>query len=192
MMYARGKSRGLAEEMADPTRAPILHSLASEHLWTQGLGAVLLSRSLPNKRVAYVVFLVDMYCLGVKDAFGGVTTRAQYQDVYDKVVERCAMAELEPPAVRKLVEGAVEYARRLGLPPHPNYGKLKAIFAGIDPNECPKEFTYGCDGKPLFVSGPHDSTERCRQIIATLNRTCGPGNYDYLMAVPPKSIEELG
>ena len=37
------------------------------NLWKAGIGHVLLSRQLGSGEVAFAVFLVDMYCFGVKD-----------------------------------------------------------------------------------------------------------------------------
>jgi hypothetical protein len=41
--------------------------------------------------------------------------------------------------------------------------------------EC--ELTFGRDGKPVYISGPHDDGER---IIRKLRRGLGDGNYDFV------------
>ena len=47
---------------------------------------------------------------------------------------------------------------------------------------------FGHDGKPYFISGPHDSPSRCQQIIKTLERSCGQGNYHFLAQISPASV----
>ena len=42
-------------------------------------------------------------------------------------------------------------------------------------------FEFGKDGKPLFVAGPHDSPERCHQILMTLEESCGINGFHYLI-----------
>ena len=37
--------------------------------------------------------------------------------------------------------------------------------------------TFGKDGKPFFIAGPHDNAAR---ILRQLEKTAGPGNYHYL------------
>jgi hypothetical protein len=46
--------------------------------------------------------------------------------------------------------------------------------------DCSKEFTLDVDGKPFYVSGPHDSEEKSRRIVEQLARRCGAGKFDYL------------
>jgi hypothetical protein len=42
---------------------------------------------------------------------------------------------------------------------------------------------YGHEGKPLYISGPHETgQERCR-IVEQLRRRCGEGNFHYLVGV---------
>jgi hypothetical protein len=143
---------------------------------------VLVSRRLPSGNVAFAVFLVDVYCLGVKDVFFNVASRTQYDaKMYGKMFTEYEPVELKPEAARKLIEGAVEYARGLGLPPHPDYRKAAAIFGGIDASSCTDSFSYGKDGKPLFIAGPYDSPERCIQILDTVAAHCGPNGPHYSM-----------
>jgi hypothetical protein len=161
--------------------APVLHSLATATLWDQGMGNVLLSRSLPMRQVAFGCFLVDMYCLGVKDAFFGIMPCSEYEErALDPLEVRNDMIELTPEATRKLVEGAVEYARDLGFPPHPDYRVARLIFGNIDAGECAETFEYGKDGKPCFINGPSDSFERCREITSILRNRCGDDGYESL------------
>jgi hypothetical protein len=176
------KHAGLPERLAGAARFPVLDSCATEAFWDQGLGWVCLSRELPSNQVAYAVFLVDRYCLGVKDIAAAVTNRSTYESqVVRKMRRGFSARDLTPAAVRKLVEEAVEYARSLGLHPHPDYQQARRIFGTIDPHEATDAFEFGKDGKPLFVSGPNDTPERCRHILKTLLQSCGPDGFHYLI-----------
>jgi hypothetical protein len=42
-----------------------------------------------------------------------------------------------------LVEGAVDYARSLGLEPHPDYRLGARVFGGIASEECTRTFVFG-------------------------------------------------
>src|SRR5437016_2284010 len=72
---SREKHTGLAERMGAAARYPILDSWATKDLWTEGLGWVCLSRELPNGSIGVGLFLVDRYCLGVKNALAEVMSR---------------------------------------------------------------------------------------------------------------------
>lgn len=170
--------------------APILHCCAIDVIWERGIGHVVFSRLLPNRQVAVSSFLLDMYCLGVKNAMFGITDRAQYdKQVYGKIRDTYDLETLDPACARKLVEGGVEYARKLGFPPHPDYIKAKAIFGDIDPATCERTFEYGKDGKPLFVAGPYETQAQCSQIMRTLTASCGVGGFDFVMGAGGSAMQ---
>jgi hypothetical protein len=188
----RQKSAGLPERLAAAAQYPILHCWVTDDLWEQGLGYVCLSRQLPNGHVAFAVFLVDRYCLGVKDAMMEIVPRATYdRRIMGDMLSRFSAKNMAPAAARKLVEGAVEYARTLGLQPHPDYARARPIFGDIDPAESTEQFEYGKDGKPFFVAGPHDGPARCRQILNALVQSCGVDGFHYMIPfTEPEALPE--
>ena len=187
----REKTLGIAARLQIGATAPILDSFTTDTLWQQGMGQLLVSRQLPGGQVAFGVFLLDIYCLGVKDAFCNIVPRDSYDDLRDKLLRQGRKAELSSPCARKLVEGAVAFARDLGFLPHPVYEKARHIFGQIDPAECSRTFEYGKDGKPFFIAGPHDSSARCRQIVGTLHKRCGEGAFDYVIPVVRDDLDGL-
>jgi hypothetical protein len=163
----RRESQGLHLRMNQASAAPILHCCAMDAIFHSGIGSVLVSRQLPNGSVAFVVFLVDMYCLGVKDVIVNIFPRPRYErDVYGKMIRQGGFLPLKPECARKLVEGAVQYALDLGLPPHADYRTGKLIFGDIEAEACPEQYTYGKDGMPLFIPGPYDDPARCTTILS--------------------------
>ena len=139
-----------------------------------------------------VLFLVDRYCLGVKDCFGRLLVRAEYDAFCRDLDDKVEMEDYTPANVRKLVEGAVDYARNLGLEPHPDYHRVKSIFGDIDARESRLGFEFGSEGKPLFINGPHDGPERCRRILSILQHSCGPDGYHFIMGIGgPTGIRAL-
>ena len=80
--------------------------------------------------------------------------------------------------VQHLVHGAVAYAASLGFEPHEEFRDVQP-YLGPAPGPCPIRF--GRDGTPWYIAGPHDNP---RQVIATLDRTAGAGNYQYIIGVP--------
>ena len=181
---ARRKPDNIAVRLQRAVGSPFLHCVANEELWREGMANVLVSRELPDGKVAFVIFLVDAYCLGVKNVAMDVVVRTRYEnEVRGRMFEHRPHRVLSPACARKLVEGAVEYTRSLGFPPYADYETAKVIFGDVDASQCTQEFTFGKDGKPLFVAGPYDSQERCRRIIATLEESCGPGGYNFVLPV---------
>ena len=44
----------------------------------------------------------------------------------------------------------------------------------------PGRITFGRDGKPFFIQGPHDNSAH---IVSRLRRSAGPEDFEYLIAV---------
>jgi hypothetical protein len=185
-LIVREQSRGLGERLTAATRFPVLHAWVNEDFWNQGMGSVMLSRELPDKTVAFAFILVDRYCLGVKNVLTAIVSRAQYDQRFERDLRsKFPSRDVAPAMVRKIVEDAIAYAGDLGFPPHEDYHTAKLLFGDIDASQCTEEFEFGKDGKPLFISGPNDTLERCNQIRDTLERSCGPGGFEYIIQVGP-------
>jgi hypothetical protein len=178
----REKSVGIAERMAASASAPILDTWVSEDLFKQGLGWILLSRRLPNDLVAVAVFLVDRYCLGVKNAMAEIVGQATYETQFiRKMRSKFEPRAVSPATARKWVEEAVAYARCLGFGPHVDYAKASRLFGSINAAESSEQLDFGRDGKPLFIAGPNDTPERCRHILSILLDSRGQGNFDFVV-----------
>lgn len=152
-------------------------------LFTQGIGWVILARFTPDgRRVEVGVFLVDVFCLGVKLAVYEAVEPADYQRrIRNHYLESFPMVAVEPGCARKLLEQAVGYASRLGFPPHRDYEKASRKFNALPTAQCSQEFTFGYCGKPFYRRGPRETEAQARRIIQHLERRCGPGNFDYLV-----------
>jgi hypothetical protein len=57
---------------------PILEARIPVNLWDEGIGGLVIARRVPDGRLAVANFLVDTYCLGVKDAMVKVMSPGQY------------------------------------------------------------------------------------------------------------------
>jgi hypothetical protein len=184
--HVREQHAGLAARVEAAAKYPILDARITEDVWTQGMGWVLISRLLPNGSVAAVIFLVDRYCLGVKNVIVEIVGRFTYDSkLLREMLGRFESVEVAPAKVRKFVEDAVAYAQELGFPPHPDYQTAKLIFGDIDASACQETFEFGKNGQPFFIAGPSDTPARCKHILNTLTRTCGPDNFKFLMPMGP-------
>jgi hypothetical protein len=150
-----------------------------------GITPVVVARLQNYDRIMFGVYMVDYYCLGIKNVY----TRADYsRNRFERELLRlCANAPVSCSVelAHELIYGALEYAEKLGFEPHPDFNKQKAdqILDPADAHPRTNGVTFGKDGKPLYISGPYDSEMKSRSVINMLMRTCGPGNFDYLVDV---------
>jgi hypothetical protein len=153
-----------------------------EDLFEAGIGHIVVCRFKGDGRIEAGAFLLDVFCLGVRDAVFGVY--ANEDDLREELLgPELSALETRPGAHgRKLVEAAVSYAESLGISPSANYKKGARVFGGIDAADCTEEFTFGKNGKPLLIQSPDDDREKLARIHTTLRARLGGDGYDFIMA----------
>ena len=138
------------------------------------------------------VFLLDVFCLGVKDAFYTRVSSVEYESsVLEKIIPAANRKPLDPASARRLVECSVAYAQNLGLAPHPDYKQGCRVFGGIKTSDSNAPFVFGKDGKPFYVQGPHDSFDKCLRIMTLLRTRCGKEGFNFLVNVNDAQSLEL-
>ena len=166
-------------------RFPIYECLVPEELFEIGLGNVIVARKAPYGKIALSPFVVDVFCLGVKNAFFNVSDEDDYEeDIKVRLIESHSgqgFVNIHPSCARKLIEGAVAYAEELGFRPHSDYRNAKGIFGDIDPGACPENYIYGKGGKPFYLRGPNESPSMTKRIINQLHKKCGKDGYHYMV-----------
>lgn len=165
---------------------PISECLVPSGLFDTGLGNIIVTRRLPNEEIALSSFVVDVFCLGVKNAFFKVASEQDYLNkIKPRLVESHGGRHFEnthPSCVRKIIEGAVDYAGALGFSYHRDYKNARDIFGDTDASACPVKYEFGQEGKPMYIRGPNESVSQARRIVDQLNRRCGEGNFHYLVS----------
>lgn len=147
---------------------------------------ILVAKEPPFGGVICCVFLVDLGCLGPKQAF--VTqfrTRGQYETEFRAIMmNREPMIPVEYPLAAKIVTESLRYARHLGFEPPPQVSGALGALGPLDAAvACQQEISLGGeDGLPSFVAGPDDDVDH---IMATLTRTCGSGNFHFTIPGSP-------
>ncbi|GCB47888.1 hypothetical protein [Streptomyces sp. NL15-2K] len=145
---------------------------------TGGFAQILLARQERASRVTVTGFLVDVYCLGVKNVTapevmgsGSLTT---YVPMYYSAFDQRPLP-IGVEQAQTIVHDAVAYARGLGFEPAGGFADA-AVHLGARPSDQPV-IGFGRDSKPFYFSGPYDNP---RKVVQILERTCGPDNYDYV------------
>ncbi len=147
-----------------------------------GLAGVLVARDTGSTVVA-CGFLVDVFCLGLKNTNGPKTMDRRKLPDFTRTFfsawpsQSPVAAPLE--LARHIVFGAVDYARGLGFEPHPDFARGAALLGDWEKDS--SDITFGRDGKPFYVNGPRDDAYG---TLAKLRQTAGDGKFDYLIQFP--------
>lgn len=174
-------SNSLPGKIALAAACPVERCLRSDSVFEAGIGEVVIARRLPSQVLGCAFFLVDVHCLGVKSVFYREFSPLDLDDWVKQVEETHRLIPMDPACARKLVRGAVAYAAKAKLPPGKDYHAIEKIFGDADAESCAEAFTFGKDGKPLFIAGPRDTPKRIDEISRALDAAYGSGNWNYVI-----------
>jgi len=146
-----------------------------------GLAEIIVSKKQPGGNLLVGSYIVDTYCLGVKDCFAKFNlTQYEYEDLKEQIMRDIIFKRLKVNELHNIIYGAIDYAEELGFKPHKDFEVAQYLLDpeliddGID------EIEFGKGGQPLFIQGPYDNPDI---IMATLNKTVGEGNYLYIQSM---------
>jgi hypothetical protein len=180
---ARGEVAPLYNCMVNVSAAQLLldPNVPQDLIEETGFAQVFIARS-ERQRLSVCSYLVDYWCLGVKDTFGPrKMDRFEYETMLEDLSYRFgeSFKEVTLEEAQAIVFGAIDYAAGLGFDPHPDFTASKAHLGQRRDALIPIEF--GKDSKPMYVTGPYDNPDR---ILTKLQQTVGKGNYNYIRSIP--------
>jgi hypothetical protein len=160
---------------------PVLECRISEE-WKgdsgEGLVQILLARQQPNGKICCGSYLIDKYCLGLKNTFAKTNvTPDRYQELRESMDSRQRMTTCPIELAHQMIYAAIDYAAQFGFKPQSDWAQSQYLLQPRGELAESYKLTFGKDGKPFFISGPYDNVE---QIIKQLDKTAGPGNYHFM------------
>ncbi len=145
----------------------------------QGFARILVTRSQDNGRLMVGAFLVDIFCLGVKNAFCNEgLPRSRFEAEF---LLRFYQDE-EPTRVginyaKEIIYGAVDYARSLGFEPYVDF-ELSRKVLGTEEFSRSRSLKFGgSEGKPLYIAGPDDDVAT---VLRKLRKRLGENGFNFI------------
>ena len=179
--YIRKKARTL----------PVYECQVNDDWKEQGVAHVIVARKHTNGNITVCFYLVDLFCLGVKNTqyFFNIP-EADYQDKMDGM-EHVDFKPISYALAHNIVFAGIEFAEEYGFKPHKEFTSVTKFLLEEDTEDVELiDIECGRDGKPFFVSGPFDDQVKINQVIAQLERTAGAGNYDFLLEEEDDEFED--
>jgi len=158
---------------------PIHECLINPNWQEIGQARIIISRKMPNNNLAVGVYLVDLYCLGLKDTFCDINlhqlryeSELKVQAYPDKSAIECDLN-----LAHNIIYGSIRYAKQLGFSPQEDFKLSQYVLELEQDIELRHDIRFGYEGQPFYIRGPHDDMER---IIRTLEKTAGEGNFSVM------------
>lgn len=141
-----------------------------------GLAVIVLARNAGFNRLDVCTYLVDFWCLGVKDTSGPRRmTPTDFKDFVEYAYQpfEQQIAEIPLELAQAIVLGSIEYAKGLGFEPHRDFAKTRSLLGSWNGQPV---LPFGRNGKPFYINGPYDDPMK---VLRTLRTHVGEGNFDF-------------
>lgn len=146
-----------------------------------GLANVFVSRQKPNGQLIVGVYIVDIFCIGIKDTFYRIDISEQeYEqllDAYSKINIASKMIPISAELAFNIVYGAAEYAEDIDLNPHKDFKTTVSILDDIEEVDY-LEIDFGREGKPTYILRSGDKNSK--KYYKLLLKNPGQGNFNFI------------
>ena len=160
--------------------------------WQQyGMASMIVARTQPDENILFGRFLVDTFCVGLKDTFFGVNVEPNqfHNDAIPRLYQGVPPVSISIELAHEIIYGAIEFAENIGFRPHRLFGRTGNILDTEDAHPRSGIIEFGYRGMPTYVPAPNDNQ---RMILNRLVENVGIGNFNYVPAgEPPEGFEEL-
>jgi hypothetical protein len=174
---------GLPARVLRAAEAPIQHCLLSADLFELGIGTMILARGVTRHHLAVGVFLIDVFCLGIKDAMFKSLENDELAMYVEATNAGAPPVSLQPSDARKLLRDLAAWSQSIGFAPHRDFATVERIFGDISADESEANFPFGRDGKPVYIPGPFESATVVRRRIEQLQKHLGSDGLEFETAV---------
>lgn len=128
-----------------------LECYVNDHWAESGMANVQVVGHAPRGQLAHAAFLIDVWCVGLKDAYGHrQLLRSEFNDHLDRMNEQMDMVRIPEAEAKRLVAGGIQFSRRNGfrLPSH--YDRWVSIFGKLSDAEVDMT-DFGVEGRLRYI-----------------------------------------
>lgn len=170
--YIRQKSRTL----------PIYECWINNEWEETKKASITIARKHTNGNFTVGLFLVDLLCLGVKDAhFKFNITEFEYKGLLEFADVEMGIEKIDYTLAHNIILAGLEFAEDYGFKPHKDFTSTMQYFLEEDSDDIElMNIECGDGDKPMFVRTPYDSDAEVIRIITQLEKTAGFGNFKFV------------
>jgi hypothetical protein len=160
-------------------QAPIQHCLLTEDLFEIGIGTLILARGATPHHLAVGSFLIDAFCLGIKDVIFESVESGFFELYVEATDMGSPLVSVDSDYARKLLRDVAAWSQSIGFPPHRDFAAVERLFSDISADASDAVFRFGHDGKPVYIPGPNDSPSLIRRRIEQLRKHLGDDGFEF-------------
>ncbi|WP_294301060.1 hypothetical protein [uncultured Chryseobacterium sp.] len=141
---------------------------------------VIISRKHKTGNITAGFYLVDLWCMGIKDSFFDFNlTESDFGLLLESLYDRADLTEVDYVQAHNIIYAAYEYALNLGIKQSPVFEKTTKYLLEEDNDDIPLiEIECGRDDRPFYQQGGESAAEASK-VIRTLEKSVGKGGFDY-------------
>lgn len=159
------------------SRAPIQHCLLTDSLFGIGTGVVVLARGATSYDIGYGSFLVDVYCLGIKNVMFSSLDGETLDMALSAMHASSPMIPVDPSYARRLLLDLARWSQSIGFAPHQDFAAVERLFGDVSADASDAVFQFGSEGKPLYIPGPTESPAAVHRRIQHLRSALGDDGF---------------
>jgi hypothetical protein len=167
-----------AARLRRAAKLPVLKCLVSVGLFDAGAGAAVLVRGASREEQHVGCFMLDTFCLGVKEAFFRTLGRQDAEFMLETLEIADALKPIDPRELRKLLHDLVGWSEPNGFPPHMDYARVEALFGDIEPADHDYLASLGHEGRVIYIPGPSESAAQIRRRTEIVRARFGQAAVD--------------
>jgi hypothetical protein len=156
-----------AAQVSRAAQLPIQHCLLCGGLSESGMATLILARGATPNDLTLGGFLIDAWCLGVKDTFFQTAGAVSFKGLLAKMEATGPVETVDPAYARKLLRDVTGWAASNGFSPHRDFAIIEKLFGNVDADACDETFQFGRDGELTYISGPSESPAQIRSRVET-------------------------
>lgn len=161
----------------------------TDDIWEQGIGRVVVTRKHNGGRISMAEFVVDTYCLGVRDC----DYRLRMEDyelsfILHRMEKNEELRKVSYEEAHNVVYGAVAFAEEGGILPHKNFSLVEYFLEEDDDGVPIIEYDFGKDGQHFLVAR---NILELTTYLPTLQAHLREDNVGWILADDTDDDEEM-
>lgn len=156
-----------------------IHECLINPQWKEeGMASILISRKQPNGNLAFGVFMVDIFCLGLKNTFCNANVPLdEYENTLkEKIYSLTSHIDCDVDLAHQIIYGAIDFARELGFEPQKDFKLSRYILEELSEKHNSTHLEFGKNGKPFYIAGPNDNAD---YVMRKLSEKTGDSNFNF-------------